>query len=327
MTQRESVSMEDILFGVGHGRSQSVGNMEVIPLIDEAGIQDEGFDPPSDVEVGTSSYGTVELRHPGSNPTIVPTGAGWVVKQAAQDHAIGSGTFIDGGERKSIDTAMCIQSNQSGSISKAAHEMLILPVGLRSAALALRHKKSFDKLWGDIGMFNSGYGHGSQQELAYFLKNFGKQLDQFVAEFELVPKQIGAVILINGKLVGVEMAPTVAFWSSIWNALIRVCYGSFAIRYADQAQPNRVPLQMENNSLDGIRAALEVSCRGQREQTDRLISSVRGDKFVLGTVDGQMRGYRLLTVGSPGATPMAGQMVLSEDAKTAPYLSVCVNSK
>jgi len=299
--------------------------MEVIPLVDEDGIQDEGFDPPDEVQVGTSHYGTVDLRHPGNNPTIVPTGAGWVVKQAAQDHAIGSGAFIDGGESKKIDTAMCIQSNQGGTITQAVHEMLILPVGLRSSALALRKKKEYSKLWNDIGRFNSGYGIRSEQQLAYFLKNFGKQLDEFVAEFELVPNQIGAVILVNGQLVGVEMAPSVKFWEAIWNPLVRVCYGSFAIRYAGESQPNREPLQIEDKSLDGIMAALQSSCRTSIERTDRLMGQVRQDKFVLGTVDGQMSGYKLLTVGSPGKTPMAGQMVLSDAAKTAPYLSVCVN--
>jgi len=322
---RESVSMEDILFGVGHGRRQSVGNMDVIPLVDEGGVQNEGFDPPSDIEVGTSTYGTVNLRHPGSRPTIVPPGAGWVVKQAAQDHAIGSGDFIDAGSSKRIDTAMCIQSNQGGTITQAAHEMLILPVALRSKALALRKAKDYSKLWGALGSFNQSYGHRSEQQLAYFLQNYGKQLDQFVAEFELVPNQIGAVILVNGQLVGVEMAPSTEFWQAIWNPLIRLCYGSFAIKQADAAQPTREPLQIEERSLDGIRAAMASSDRVIGERTDRIMTSVRQDKFLLGSVDAQMREYQLLTVGSPGRTALAGQIVRAEGVRTAPYMSVCVN--
>jgi len=325
MTTRQSVSMEDILFGVGHGRSQSVGNMEVIPLVDEGGVQDDSFDPPSGISVGTSDYGTVDLRHPGENPTIIPTGAGWVVKQAAQDHALGSGGFVDGNSSKRIDTAMCIQQSQGGLISHGDHDMLILPAQLRASALAMRKQKQYNKLWGAIGEFIHGYGlsHGSSN-LVLFLNNYSKQLDEFVAEFELVPNQIGAVILVNGKLVGVEMAPTVEFWKALWNPLVRVCYGSFAIRYAGESQPGRGPLEIEEKSLDGIRAALQASMRVAEDRTKRLVGKLREDKFLLGTVDDQMQGYKFLTVGSPGSTAMAGQMVLSEAAKTAPYLSVCV---
>ena len=133
--------------------------------------------------------------------------------------------------------------------------------------------------------------------------------------------------MVNGKLVGVEMAPTVDFWAAIWSPLIRVCYGSFAVRHADDAQLNREPLQIEEPTLDGIQAALDVSQRARAERTDRLIEQVRSDQFSLGTVDGKMAGYRLITVGSPGAVPLAGQLVLSEAARTAPYLSVCVNAR
>lgn len=323
MPRRKNISMEDILFGVGHGRPQSVGNMEVIPLVDEGGIQDEGIDPPA-VEVSTPDYGTVNIRHSGSNPTILPTGAGWVVKEAAQDHAVGSGSLVSSGESKNINTAMCIESTQGGTIKRGAHDMLILPVGLRSSALALRKERGYSKLWDSIGSFNSGYGIAGRKELVYFLKNFKKQLDQFVAEFELVSKQIGAIIMVNGKLVGVEVAPNVEYWSSIWDALIRVCYGSFAIRHANPAYPNREPLRIEMNTLDGIRSALESSWRVQMDKTSRLLDKVRGDRLVLGTVDERMGSYQMMTVGSPGSTQLAGQMVVSESSKTAPYLSVCV---
>ena len=320
------VSMEDILFGVGHGRSQSVGNMEVIPLVDEDGVQDENFESPDAVEVGTSDYGTVNVRNGSDGPTIVPPGAGWVVKQAAQDHAIGGGTLLKKGQSKRINTARCIQSSQGGYISNAAHEMLILPVGLRSKALALRSERGYDRLWGDIAKFNSGFGISSRSELVYFLKNFDKQLDRFVAEFELVPRQVGAVILINGMLVGIEMAPSVKFWSAVWSPLIRVCYGSFAIRHADKAVPNRKPLGLEEKSLDGIRSALEAAGKLEAETTNRLIQVIRSDKFMVGTVDDQMDKYSLMTVGYPKAS-LGGQMVLSESKRTAPYLSVCVNAE
>ena len=129
-------TIEDILSGTTTGRMQSVGQMQVIPIFGE---DDDTFAPP-EVEVNTTDYGTVNLRNDSDRPTIVPPGAGWVVKQAAQDHAIGSGALMKAGERKTINTAMCIQSSQGGYIRGDKHPMLILPVALRAPALAKRKR-------------------------------------------------------------------------------------------------------------------------------------------------------------------------------------------
>lgn len=319
----DAISIDDVLFGVGHGRSQSVGNMEVIPLIDEENVQDNTFASPDEIEIGTQSYGTVDLRNPSSSPTIVPPGAAWVVKQAAQDHAIGSGAFMGGKSSRSINTAMCIQSNQGGGITRGVHDLLILPAQLRSKALALRNKRGYEKLWSSIGQFNAGYGLSNTQALEYFLSNFGKQLDRFVAEFEIVPNQIGAIVLINGQLVGVEMAPSVDFWNALWTPLIRLCYGSLSIRMAQQAQaPNRTPLQLENRSLDGVVEALMVADRVSCGRTERVVAKVREGNLLVGTVEEKMDKYSLTTVASPDPG-LGGQIVLAEGVKTAPYLSVC----
>ena len=95
-----NLSIDDILRGTEPGRLQSVGHMQVIPL---CGDDDDRFAAP-DLEVRTTSYGIVELRHDGARPTIVPPGAGWVVKQAAQDHAIGSGVLLAGNSQATIAT-------------------------------------------------------------------------------------------------------------------------------------------------------------------------------------------------------------------------------
>ena len=41
------------------------------------------------------------------------------------------------------------------------------------------------------------------------------ELDEFVAEFECVPRQIGAIILVDDQVVGVERAPSHAYWQSV----------------------------------------------------------------------------------------------------------------
>jgi len=259
------ISIEQLLAGTSTGRRQTVGHMEVIPIINEQNPNDESFSPP-EVEIGTTDYGTVRVHNNTDQPTVVPTGAGWVVKEAAQDHAIGSAVILPGKSEIKITTARCIQQSQGGHISKQAHDMLILPMALRPQALSTRKETGYDKLWGAIDEFNDTYQNlaGRDAHLEFFLKSFKKELDEFVAEFELVPNQVGAIVMVNGTIVGIERAPSVEFWNTLWEPLIRVCYGSLAIKarqmLGDVPSPARMPLNPEKreiNSLEDLEKVLE----------------------------------------------------------------------
>ena len=63
-----SLTIDDILRGTESGRAQSVGHMQVVPLLGE---DVGGFAPPR-VEISTTSYGTVVLRNRDARPTIIP---------------------------------------------------------------------------------------------------------------------------------------------------------------------------------------------------------------------------------------------------------------
>ena len=192
-----SLTVDEILRGTGPGPTQSAGQMSVIPLLGE---DVDTFAPP-EVEVGTTTYGSVHLRNDADRPTLIPPGAGWVVAQKAQDHAIGGGALLRPGESRQIDTAMCIQQSQGGLIARARHELLILPAALRAKALSVRRVVDFRKLWESIQGFNKGFGIEQQGgHLEAFVRTFRKELDEFVAEFEVVPRQLGAIILVGGEV-------------------------------------------------------------------------------------------------------------------------------
>ncbi len=267
-----TLTIETILRGTGLGPMQSVGQMQVIPLLrSNPGEDDATFAPPT-LEVGTQGYGTVLLRNVNELPTIVPPGAGWVVKQRAQDHALAGGTFLRPGEQKVVKTAMCIQQTQGGLIAQAKHALTILPAALRAKALSLRHVEDFRKLWEAIGTFNGDLGvTGGGNNLVAFLDAFRKQLDEFVAEFEIVSHQIGAIILVGGEIVGIELAPSTAYFRAVWEPLVRVCYGSLAVSVSKTralanlgAPATRLPLLVLEKTLDGLRAALRDVRRGSR---------------------------------------------------------------
>ena len=231
-SQPTTATVRDTLRGCETGRLQSVGYMQVIPLVSQ--LSDDRYVSPMQISanVNTTSYGTLGFKNDSKSVLIVPCHAGYVIKQKAQDHAMAHAGIVGPSSKRWYDTAMCIQSAQGGLISNGDYRMMILPHTLRSKALSIRMKKDYQKLWGDISEFNRRLGVRAEGSLAYFLKSFKKELDEFVAEFESVPNQIGAIILIDNRVVGIERTPSHDYWLSIWPSLIRECYGSLAIEFA-----------------------------------------------------------------------------------------------
>jgi hypothetical protein len=335
MNRRRTLTMEDILNGVSSGEAQYVGNMGVIPLVSDNDRFDENdFGTADDFEVRTSEYGTVHVRERSGRTNFVPPGAGWVVEQAAQDHAVGSGKIMKGGSESIIRTARCIQSSQSGYI-RGATEMLILPAELRSIALAKRKERGYNLIWGELGEFNSRHGLSFDQQLAVFVKTFKKQMDEFVAEFELLDNQVGAIVLLEGKVVGIELSPTRAYWRSIWYPLIRVCYGSLARACYQQNKDklplfpdsSREPLQPRDRTLKAIHDALLESKAKLYTAAEGLLSALRAHPLSLSPYEDEEGGMRLRTVALPKTekvSMLGGQVVTDKDSKV-PLFSVCIS--
>ncbi|QEG39380.1 ARPP-1 family domain-containing protein [Roseimaritima ulvae] len=272
------IEVREVLRGCEAGRLQSVGYMQVIPLVSD--LNDDRFVSPvqCDAAVYTTSYGTLGFRNTSDSVMIVPCHAGYVVKQHAQDHAMAHAGVVDAAGDRRYDTAACIQASQGGFIKKGSYRMLILPHALREHALQKRGEKNYQKLWDDISVFNQRFGVNGQGHLEYFLKAFKKELDEFVAEFECVPRQVGAIVLVDDRVVGIERAPSHAYWQSIWPSLIRECYGSLAIEAAkangDRAPDRspRVQLPVEIASLDELESLItEIAS----QEDERARSTVR----------------------------------------------------
>lgn len=267
--KRDTIQLSDVLLGCRPGRIQSVGYMQVIPLLSE--LSDERFISPMEpsAQVCTSGYGTLSFHNSDKRVMIVPCHAGYVVKRAAQDHAMAHAGVVAGSNNRAFDTAMCIQQSQGGLIPRDAYQMLILPFALREQALAVRKEKSFQKLWQSISEFNRELGVTAHGQLDYFLNHFKKELDEFVAEFESLPGQVGAVILVDDQVVGVERAPSHKYWQDVWPALIRECYGSLAIRVAQQKQEREVPPVSRTRFPDGIQSL---------DDLEKLINSIQDEE-------------------------------------------------
>jgi len=223
-------------------RKQHAGVMSVYPLLAKdvdtplANFEDVKFK-------GTYSYGTMVFANNSEYPFIVPTGYSIITKQEAQDHALTFASLLTPNIERSINEACCIQQTQCGYINGSkVNEFSILPLYIRK-----RHFKdyvfgkdkqkkldvnslSFTRLWNYISDFQKDLVKSNEANLVYFFNKFMDKLIRFNAEFEVVDGQRGAIIMINDKIVGIEIAPTHDYWKTVWNSLVRDCYGSEVIR-------------------------------------------------------------------------------------------------
>ena len=257
--ETKTITIKDILKGCEPGRIQTVGYMQVIPLVSD--LHDDRFVAPSGAKVGTSSYGTLVIRNTADQTMILPAQIGYVVNQQAQDHALPHVGLVKGKDMRAFDTAACIQQSQGGYIAEGEHQMLVLPLPLRETAHTMRKERNYSRLWPAISNLNAQAGisktYGSGGHLEYFLKEFKNELETFVAQFEPVENQIGAIIIINGKLMGIERAPNPEYWLDIWPALIRECYGSMAILEAKKHGPTP-PVPKTRVSLGKVKSLDEL---------------------------------------------------------------------
>ena len=271
----KNITISEVLRGCEIGRIQSVGYMQVIPLLSD--LVDKNIAAPR-FNTATQTYGSLAVQNPNANDSILPFAAGFITEQKAQNHATTKAAYIKAHKTEVLHTAACIQSSQGGAIQNGDHPMTILPWSIREAAMILKDVKSFSKLWPTIEEFNQNLGLMKRGHLEDYLKSFEKELDTFVAEFEIVPKQIGAIVLMNGIVVGVEKAPNYDYWKTIWNPLIRECYGSLAIQYRRLSGNNppppktRVPLaSVKITSLKDIADAIENAKKQEDSNVKQIV--------------------------------------------------------
>lgn len=321
------LTIAEVLHGAEAGRLQSVGYMQVIPLTSD--LVDDRFVSPAEggAEVSTTDYGTLVFQNPSPAVLIVPCHAGYVVKQAAQDHAMTHAAVVRSSQQRSFGTAACIEQTQGGLIQRGSHQMLILPFALRERALEVRHEQSYNKLWQAIAAFNESMGVRGASHLDFFLKQFRRELDEFVAEFECVDRQVGAIILVDDQVVGIERAPSHAYWRSVWPCLIRECYGSLALQAAqmhgEHAPPpaSRVPLPEAIESLDQLESVVaDVAAEEDRRTKDRVRELL--DVPLTTVVDEAAAG---LTTETIAVDRFAGQVI--RDSKRVVYASIVASKR
>jgi hypothetical protein len=237
------------------------------------------------------SYVQLVMRTRSPHVTIVPQGLVLLTQARAQDRTIPSAHLVRG-EREC--PAFCVQSTQHGLMREGQEELRLLPASLRRVALQKRKDASVAALWDDLARFNQGVGV-SGNYLASFFKDHARQLAEFVAQFEPVPDQRGAIVLINDQVAGIELMPTPEAFLALWEPLIRDCYGAEAIaRQAEHAPVPAPPPKVA--SLDDLPRVVAEHRAAEQRRLERVVDGTltararfrqeqREGDLVLSTVD------------------------------------------
>ena len=212
---------------------QNAGNQIVIPLIAEEELTDVSSDMLVEIAHDTD-YAKLSLQNKDEGkPVIIPQGTAFISKKAGQDRATLKVNVVDCQKYKTVDVA-CIQSSESSHFEKGMDEFTFIPTSIREKAME-KHKdgpghSNYSMLWDDISSYMKKLGmEGQRSHIHDFYDYFKKELDEFIAPFEKVSNQVGAIILINNKVVGIELYPNYGSWSKVWRKLIRDSYGAEAV--------------------------------------------------------------------------------------------------
>ena len=227
------MKLKELLKNVKLQNPQIAGNQIVVPLTSETPLTDVSEDMLISITSDTD-YAHLTLKNNNGKPVIVPQGSAWITKKEGQDRATLKVNVVDCTKSKKVDVG-CVQSSQGGGIQGTeTDELRFIPATIRHAAMKKHTASSghdnYSIIWNDIESYMKKLGIKSgRAHIHDFYDHYKKELEEFIAPFEKVENQVGAVILLNNEVVGIELYPNYGAWNKIWRKLIRDSYGSEAI--------------------------------------------------------------------------------------------------
>jgi hypothetical protein len=224
--------------------------------------------------VRVAGYGNVVLRNPGTDGVaIVPLHVGYV-QDGAQNHALCRSAFLAPGQEVRFEDACCVQESTGGYLTERDQWFFTLPVELRARALELRGHGTYSKLWPAIQAFNRGHGLRSRGHLELMLAGKRAFLTQYRSRLELAPGQLGALFIVAGRVLGLEVAPNPAYFADVWPALVCFTYGPLAMRLRpteSAAEP------YEASTVDELVAAREAQLRAELARVRECVDEAGRD--------------------------------------------------
>jgi len=292
------------------GQPQRSGPMTVLPIF---GPARNGYfaTPLTGLKLTrVAGYGNVELCNPTPDTlAIVPLHIGYI-QDEAQNHALCRSAFLAGGQALMFKDACCVQAAQGGYLEGREQWFFILPLQLRYQALQLRGQEGYSKLWDDISDLNEQFGYPNRGHLEQILTRQRPYLTQYQTRFELLPGQIGAVFFLNDTLVGVEIAPSVAYFAELWVPLVCFCYGAAAMYMELKNPTDKVEARLfPAKTLPELKQQLKQSREAVNLEVQTILESTSLGQFETQPEENFL-SMQLLTLESNN---FAGQVVQDDE--------------
>jgi len=273
-----TIAIKDILNGyrVDSANIQSVANMTVLPI-----ISDTEFTDVSDMHnirlKRDIAYNQLEFENSGGKIGISIQGWSIIDSQQAQDRTVPHTHIIRAGGTKVVP-ANCIQSHQCGNYNVSQwnqENFMVLPSSLRGIAIKKNpnyRQSEFSSMWNSMKKWASGMDCESNG-LQIFYSTYKETLDNFVAEFEPVDKQLGAIVFLNGELTAIDLVPKYDTWKQLWRPLIRDSYGAEAIRLKEAGHAVEKRPSMDISKVETLEDLVSVAHETRDSFVDDLKSS------------------------------------------------------
>jgi hypothetical protein len=303
------------------GAPQQSGALAVLPLFGPR-ARGEFATPLSGLKLSAvRGYGNMELEHSGGpGVAIVPLHMGYI-QDKAQNHALCRSAFIGAGQKLMFQDACCVQAAQSGYLEGRQQWFFVLPLPLRSEALALRGQEGYSKLWPAISRLNGRFKMDKRGHLEQIVSRKRAYLTQYASRFELLPGQTGALFFFEGALAGVEIAPTAEYFAEVWAPLVCFCYGTVAMHGEQYGARRNGQRPLEGASVGELRARLGAEREEARRRLFDGLAALPADSF---TVAEEER-YLSLSLFTATSGHFAGQIV--KDGDGVVYVSIAATPK
>lgn len=261
--------------------------------------------------VNVPTYGTMVLRNESKErPMIVPMHIGFF-QHGAQNHATSRVFILGAGEESRFEDCFCVQAAQGGLLQSTEQRFLMLPTGLRAAALRKQNSNEFGRLWDDIDDYTRKHGIARGGHLERLLRpNFAKLLP-LRHGFESADKQCGGAYFIGGELVGIEVSPSSGYFRDLFPILSIYCFGPEALlaqrlgKSGQMFSPNIDAVSSREDIADRLKASREAHGADRHAAVQELLSR----KWRMQNGEHRL-GFRVSTIETEG---WLGQAVYQED--------------
>jgi hypothetical protein len=191
---------------------------------------------------------------------------------------------------------------------------LFLPLSLRGPAWTSRRSTDPARLtpaWNDL--------HGRLRRLGrpLSLHSCRPELDLLTRRIELLTGQLGALFFLNDRPVGLEIAPSPAYFAAVWQPMLMGCYGMVAL-LSELESPGMTSL-VEPYAVSRIADLRTEMFRVRHQRQEQLEASVTSPQQGEFTTEEEQRwrNYRVQSLTGPRFAGQYVEEVTTIEAKSA----------